>query len=67
LDEKYFKQKCREIRNTHFVVNNFFPLKAWPFLYTAEEYGTARPEADGNTTWRMRFACWVTKPADTHS
>ena len=20
-----------------------------------------------NTVWRMRFACWITKPIDTHS
>jgi hypothetical protein len=32
-----------------------------------EKYGTARQATDGNKTWRMRFACWITKATDTGS
>jgi hypothetical protein len=32
-----------------------------------EKYGTARQATDDNIIRRMRFACWITKAADTHS
>ena len=32
-----------------------------------EKYGTAGHYTDGNITWPMRFACWITKTPDTHS
>ena len=32
-----------------------------------EKYDTARQATDGNIIRRMRFACWVTTAADTHS
>jgi len=30
-----------------------------------EKYGTVRQNTDENITWRMRFACWKTKVANT--
>jgi hypothetical protein len=59
---------CRENQNTHFMFNNFFP-KIVPFLisYNVEKYGRARQATDDNIIRRVRFACWVTKPTDTHS
>jgi len=32
-----------------------------------KKYGTAGQAADNNTTWRMRFACWMSKATNTHS
>jgi hypothetical protein len=32
-----------------------------------EKYGTAGQATDGTIIRRMRFACWITKPTDTHS
>jgi hypothetical protein len=32
-----------------------------------EKYGRARQATDDNITRRMRFACWITKAADTYS
>jgi hypothetical protein len=32
-----------------------------------EKHGTARQTTADNIIWRMRFACWITKAADTHS
>jgi hypothetical protein len=32
-----------------------------------EKYGTARQATDENIIRRMRFACWITKAADTSS
>jgi hypothetical protein len=31
-----------------------------------EKYGRTGQAIDGNIIWRMRFACWITKAADTH-
>ena len=32
-----------------------------------EKCGTGREVADGNTIWRMRMLCWISKATDTHS
>jgi hypothetical protein len=32
-----------------------------------EKYGKAGQATDDNITWRMRFACRITKATDTHS
>ena len=32
-----------------------------------EKYGKARQATDENMIQRMRFACWITKAADTHT
>ena len=32
-----------------------------------ENYGTVGKATDDNTTWYMRFACWITKATNTHS
>jgi hypothetical protein len=32
-----------------------------------EKYGTARQATENNVIRRMRFACWITRAADTHS
>ena len=31
------------------------------------EKNTVVQATDDNTLWRTRFACWITKPTDTHS
>ena len=32
-----------------------------------KKYGRAGQATDDNIIQRMRFACWVTRPTDTHS
>jgi hypothetical protein len=32
-----------------------------------EKYGKTIRAVDSNIIWRMRFACWITKAANTHS
>ena len=32
-----------------------------------EKYGAAGKSTDDNKIWRMRFACWITKGANTQS
>ena len=32
-----------------------------------EKYGKNRQATDGNITWRMRIAGWITKATNTHS
>jgi hypothetical protein len=36
-------------------------------LDNVEKYGIERRASDDNIIWHMRFACWVTKVADTHT
>ena len=59
-------KSCRENQNTHFVFSNFSPRKSCR-LWDAEKFLRAEQATEGNVTWRMRIACWITKPADTHS
>jgi hypothetical protein len=62
VSEKY----CREIQNTHFMLNNLSP-KIVPLCDKVEKYVKARQATDDNIIRRMRFACWITKVADRHA
>ena len=44
----------------------FFPtiVQLWN---NVENYGTVGQATDDNTTWYMRFACWISKATNTHS
>jgi len=59
-------RSCRENQNTHFVFNYFFFWKSCRLWDNVEKYGTATQATD-DIIWRMRFASWITKAADTHS
>jgi hypothetical protein len=58
-------KSCRENKNTHFVLSNFFSEnralceKMWE---NKVERGRTQM-----TIWRMRIACWIRKAASTHS
>jgi len=52
-------KSCRENRNIHFMFSN--SCTKVPSVW----YGTARQATDDNITWRMSFACWITKVTDT--
>jgi len=58
---------CIENQNTHFNFNNFL----FPFIYRAiYEIMWKNPVEPGRpqmTIWRMRVACLVPKPTNTHS
>jgi hypothetical protein len=49
------------------MLNNFFFLKSCHLWDNVKKYGTARQATDDNIIWRMRFACWINKAADTYS
>ena len=49
------------------MLNNFFLRKLCRLLDNAEKLCTAGQATDDNTKWRMCFACWINKAADTHS
>jgi len=44
-----------------------FPSRASPCAIRFQTHSTAGEATEGNTIQRMRFACWITKAADTHS
>ena len=46
--------------------NNFF-FKSFPLLENLGKPDRARQYKDDNVTWRMHFACWVTKTTDAYS
>lgn len=49
------------------MLNNFLPRKSCRLRDNAEKYGKARQTTDYNIIRLMRFTCWVTNAADTHS
>ena len=48
----------REIQNTHFMYNNFFPKNR--AVYETISKNMVEPERP-ETIWRMRVACWINK------
>jgi len=68
LEWEMFQTKFVEKIKTHnFCVEYYFPQKSYLLWDNVEKYGTSRQATDGNITWRMRIACWITKVTDTHS
>jgi hypothetical protein len=59
-------KSCRQNQNTHFMFSEF-SQKSCRLWDNVEKHGTARQATDVNIIQRMRFACWMTKAADTHS
>ena len=55
------EKRCRETQNTHFIFSNILPENH------VENYGGARQDTDDSIIRRMRFACCITKAADTNS
>jgi hypothetical protein len=53
-----------ENRNTHFIFSN---LGGGDRAVYEMWKNTVEPDRPQNTTWRMRFACCITKATDTHS
>jgi hypothetical protein len=45
----------------------FFPPKVAPFMKYVEKYGGVRGATYDVTTWRICFACWISKATRTHS
>jgi len=61
-----FRTKVVEKIETHLTFKNLLPKNV--FLWDITEYfGTAGQARDGNTTWRIRFACRVPKVTNTHT
>ena len=57
-------KSCRENKNTHFMLSNFFFRKSL-FVRYVEKYGRARGAATDVTLWRIRVACWISKATCT--
>jgi hypothetical protein len=58
---------CRGNQNTRLIFSKFFfPRKSFHLWDNVEKYGTARQATGDNITWRMRFACWITKATHTY-
>ena len=51
---------------THVLCSVTFPRKSCLLWDNVEKCERAGQATDGNITWRMRFACWVTKATGTH-
>ena len=65
-NKKYFRQKLRENRNTHFMFDNFF----FPGNRAVYDILWKNIEAWGGpqlTIWRMRIACGITKATNARS
>jgi hypothetical protein len=65
-------KSCTENQNTHFTYNPpprpTARKSGRPSLWEkVEKYGRAERATHDNIIRRMRFACWKTKAADTHS
>jgi len=57
--------KFAEKSNTHFTFSNFFFLnRALCEIMWKNVVERNRPQT---TIWRMRIACWIPKPTNTHS
>jgi hypothetical protein len=65
-NEKYFSQSCRE-KSKHILCSTTFLQKSCPLWDNVGKFCRPGEATDDNITWRMRFACWVTKATDTHS
>jgi len=55
---------CRENRNTHFVLSNFFfENRAVYEIMWKNIVERGMPQM---TRWRMRILCWISKATNTH-
>jgi hypothetical protein len=57
---------CRQNPNTRFMINNFF-LKLHRLWDNVKKYGGDRATTHDVTTWRIRFAFWISKAICTFS
>ena len=58
---------CRENQNTHFYVQSFFSENRAVYEIMWRNMVETDRATDVSIIRRMRFACWITKAADTHS
>jgi hypothetical protein len=59
-------KSCRENQNTHFVFKSFFFRTSGRLRDNVEKHCRAGQATDGNTIWRLCFACWINK-ANRHT
>jgi hypothetical protein len=67
LEWEMFQIKVVEKIKTHILRSVSFLRKSCRLWDNVEKYGGAREATDDNITWRMRFACWITKATHTQS
>jgi hypothetical protein len=60
-----FQTKVVEKLKTHILCSIKFFQKSYRLWDNVEKYDRTRQATDDNILRRMRFACWITKAADT--
>ena len=60
-----FRTKVVDKIKTHFMFNNFFPQNR--AFYEKVGENIVEPDRPQMTVWRMRIACLITMPTNTHS
>jgi len=63
--EKYFRLIFIGNRNTNFMFSTFFSENR--VICEIKWKKMVEPDTPQMTIWRMHFACWTTKAAETHS
>jgi len=58
-------ESCRENRNTHFMLSNFFQKKC--AFDEIKWKNFVKPGSPQITKWRMHIACWIPKATNTRS
>jgi hypothetical protein len=58
---------CREIQNTHFMFNNFFPENCTVYEIMCKTYGRGGQDTGDNIIRHVRFLCWITKARNANS
>ena len=62
-----FQTEGAENIKTHVLFSITFFRQSCHLWNNVENYGTVGQATDYNTTWYMRFACWINKATNTHS
>ena len=57
----------RENQNAHFMLNNFFFFEDCADYENVKKYGGTREATNGNTVWRKRVACCISKATRTRA
>ena len=67
LQREMFHIKVVQRIKTHILCSITFPPKSCRLGHTVGKCDRVTQATDGNIVQRMRFACWIPKPTETHS
>ena len=66
LGMRNVSDRRRENKNTHFVLNNFFPLKSCCLWDNVGKCGRVRQSTDENIIRHTRITYWIPRATDTY-